>query len=217
MVPRQEKEITPEESFRAVYLDFESLVKEPPALLGWACEFHFEQIVLDEQLELAADERSLRIRSLSHTINDLLSKCRDEQRVLVGYSQAEKMTIAEETRFSAADVYRDSKAIAKRWINRLHPEEKLSGGNWKLRHLLDLMGFPWPSYLGYQSVGRRIRNVTKQATKKDTYEDFSKSGKKDWTILLDYNRIDTLGMRDLTMRAAAELAVAEEHRIFVRS
>lgn len=217
MIPDHERHITPTEAFRAIYLDLEGLVKEPPALLGWACEFDFEQVVLDVQLELPARGKRLSVRSLSKAVGELLDRCRQEDRVLIGYSQSEKHMIADATAFTADDIYRDAKAIAKRWINRLHPDAKSGWDEWKLRYLLEYMGFPWPSHLGYKKATKKIRTVRDRADGKESYEEIARGGKKHWTNLLYYNRIDTLGMRDLTMRAAAELAVAEEHGIFAEA
>lgn len=64
-IPRHEKSIAPRDAFRAIYIDLEGFTDEPPALLGLACEFEFQQVVLHEPLRPAASAKDLRVRSLS--------------------------------------------------------------------------------------------------------------------------------------------------------
>lgn len=214
MPPKREKTITPTEAFRAVYLDFEGLMKEPPALAGWACEFELTQVVLDDRLELAARESDLPAKDLDELVAGLLEKCEEEGRAVVGFSQAEKNTVGRYTSRDLSPVYRDARLIAKRWINRLHPDAEVA---WELKELLEFIGFPWPSFLGEGKATKKIRYVREMLGRKGSYDDLTATAKRHWTNLLTYNRIDCLGMRDLVMRAAGELAVAEEHGIFVQA
>lgn len=214
MPPKREKTIAPTEAFRAVYLDFEGLMKEPPALAGWACEFELTQVVLDQRLELAGRRSDLAVEGLDELVAGLLEKCEDEGRVVVGFSQAEKNTVDRHTSRNLSPIYRDARLIAKRWVNRLHPEVEVA---WELKELLEFIGFPWPRYLGEGKATKKIRYVREMLGRKGSFDELTGTAKRFWTNLLTYNRIDCLGMRDLVMRAAAELAVAEEHGIFVEA
>lgn len=214
MPPRREKTITPKEAFRAVYLDFEGLMKDPPALAGWACEFDLTRVVLDQRLEPAARKRGLSVMNFEEFIDEVIARCEDEGRVIVGFSQAEKNTVDRYTSRDLSPFYRDARLIAKRWVNRLHPDAEVA---WELKDLLEFIGFPWPRYLGEKKATKKIRYVREMLERKGSFEELTGTAKRHWTNLLTYNMIDCLGMRDLVMRAGAELAVAEEHGIFAEA
>jgi hypothetical protein len=103
--------------------------------------------------------------------------------------------------------YRDARMIGRRWINSLHPG---TVSEWGLADLLSFIGYDVPTHLGKGNAAKRIRDVSNGlAAKHGDYSRLTPVQKAKWTKLLEYNRIDCLGMRDLVLRAASEIAAAQ--------
>jgi hypothetical protein len=199
------KHITPTEAFRAVYVDFEGFAEKPPSLIGIVCEYEFYQVVLSEELRPAADYKGLRAQTVSEIGRELITRCQSENRLIVGYSQAELQEFECYGGLELGLLYRDARMIGRRWINRLHPGDVTE---WRLKTLLEYIGYAASPHLGDGVVTTRLRSVlTGLARTQGDYARLTPTQKRKWTNLLQYNRIDCLGMRDLVMRASAEMSV----------
>ncbi|MFO7893703.1 MAG: hypothetical protein R6U63_08215 [Longimicrobiales bacterium] len=113
------KQITPREAFRAMYIDFEGFKKGSPSLIGIACEYEFEQVVLSERLYPAAEAKGLKGASLERMGQELLGRSDDEDRLIVGYSQLERKLLRKYGQVDVQHRYRDARMIGRRWINRV--------------------------------------------------------------------------------------------------
>ncbi len=200
---RREKRITPEEAIRAIYIDFEGFADESPAILGILCRYTFRQVVLDPRLERAASAKDLEMTSLNAVVEELLTKCRAEDRPLVPYTQYEKLVIRQHADVDVSPVYRDARKIARRWINAFHPDADL--GERSLLNHLDFIGFERPTHLGSGVQTGRLRDVIAGLEARGSHQRLTAVQKGKWTKILNHNRIDCCGMRDLVLRAASEL------------
>lgn len=201
-VPRKERAITREEARRAIYVDFEGFADQPPSLLGRACESEIRQIVLDPRLRAVAAGKGLRVASLKPVVEELLEECRRDDRVIVGFTQREKQAIAEHAGLDVSPYYRDAHKVARRWVNRVHPETEIS---FDLASFLDFIGYERPRHLGNGNATARLRAVLNGLEARGSFEALTPVQKGKWTKLLDYNQFDCCGTRELTLRAAAEL------------
>lgn len=193
------------EAFRAIYIDFEGLKEEPPSLIGIATEYHFRQVVLSPTLKGAADAKGLRFGAIDAVAGELVQQSEDEDRRIVGYSQFERQGLEEHGLVELGTRYRDARMIGRRWINRLHPG---AVSEWRLVDLLRFIGYDVPRHLGKGNAAKRIRDVSGGlAVKQGDYSRLTGTQKGKWTKLLEYNRIDCLGMRDVVLRAASEITV----------
>jgi hypothetical protein len=197
------RQITTTEAYRAFYVDFEGFVKKAPALIGIASEYQFEQVVLTPDLEGAARAKNLRLTSLESIGEDVLRRSEAEDRLIVGYSQLERKLLWDHGGIDVGRRYRDARAIGRRWINRLHRRQV---SDWSLTEMLKFIGYDPPRHMAKGLVTKRLRGVIRglQVNGGD-YAGLTPVQKAKWTKLLAYNRVDCLGMRDLTLRAASEI------------
>ena len=200
----QDRRISPEEAFRGVYIDFEGFQGEPPALLGRVSEYSFQQIVVDPDYRPVAYKSGCKYSEFSEAIENIVEMCRNESRVLVGFSRAEVHKIENYTDIDVRPLYRDAHKIGRRWINRLH---RSTVDEWTFDQFMEFMGYEKPTHFGHQKVTHRLRGVRNGLRARGTYEELTAVQKAKWTKLLKYNRVDCLGMRDLVLRAASELSV----------
>lgn len=202
-VPQREKQISPTEAVRAIYFDFEGFEDEAPVLLGTVCAYQSKLFVLDEELRPAAQEIEAEVASLNEAVETLFATARDEDRRLVAFTQHEKQQIERWTHLSVPSGYRDAHKVACRWRNSLYREASTAN---ELHKFLDFIGFERPTYLGYRRATHQLQGVyngLKSAP--GTYEGMTRVQKQKWTKVTERNRIDCVGLRDLTIRAASEL------------
>ncbi len=196
--------ISPRDADRAIYIDFEGFADHSPTLLGILIGDQFEQVVLDSELTSAADAKGMRLSTVAAEASQLQARSLGEQRVVVAYSQHELNVLRTYAQTEIGEVYRDARKIAKRWINRLHPDAPIQ--EWTLKEFLKFIEHPRGNHLGFQQSTARIRAVRDMLRKKRSYDALTPVAKAKWTKLLDHNEIDCRGMRALVQRAASELA-----------
>lgn len=194
------------EAFRGVYVDFEGFEDEPPVIVGCVVEYDFGHVVVDERFYPVTYPTGCKFREFSDVIKNAVARCRDESRVLVGFTRFELNVIEEYTGIDARPIYRDAHKIARRWINRVHDG---AVADRTFDQFMGFLGYDKPTHFGDGKATHRLRSVLKglQARGKESYEDLTRVQKAKWTKLLEYNRVDCLGMRDLMLRAASEIAV----------
>jgi hypothetical protein len=96
--------------------------------------------------------------------------------------------------------YVNALALARRWANKLHPEDKPADG--KLAGYLALVDYEVPLGGGPGRVGKTIRALrpTLRGGRSLTLRQ-----RRRWAELLEHNRHDCAGMRAVCLRAAREL------------
>ena len=199
---RKASRISVREASRAIYIDFEGLTNETPTLCGVQCDGIFEQIVYDEALASAAENKQLAVLDFEQHIVRLLSKCDDEKRAIVAFSEHELNKICEHVQIDISHVYRNANKIAKRWQRECRPQTKKCKG---LKEFLELIGFERRPHLGEKKSTARIRTVREQISNNGHYDSISRVAKAKWTKLLEHNKVDCLGMEKLIKIAAREI------------
>ena len=196
---------TPTEAQRGIYIDFECMKDEPPALVGVLLEDHFEQIVFDPVLQPASMAKHLRTNTLEAEIRRLLDLCESQGRCVFAFTRHELNVTYEYTILGVnlEDFYRDGHKIAKRWFNILHHGESIDG--WRLQDFQKFTRQPRPAYLGNQKAAKSIRDVRNMLIRRKEYERLTPVAKGKWTRLLDYNRLDCIDLREIVLLATEEL------------
>ena len=195
---------------RAIYIDCEGFQEQSPVLLGIQIHDATEQVVLDPVLEPVARARHHRMSSFVAEVSRLVELSQIEQRPIVAYSQHERNVILKFTHMDIGDHYRDARMIANRWKNALHRGEPLGGKG--LKAYLAFIGYERGSHLGNRKSTKRIREVRDMIARRGTYDALTPVKKAHWTNLLEHNRIDCDGMRELVIRAAGELESRQHPR-----
>ena len=204
---REEGLISLAEAKAAIYIDFEGFVDKTPSLLGIRVESSLTQVVLDPKLHSAAQAKNLPSAGLRETIEQLIIRCRQERRLIIGYSQHEKTVIKQYADIDLIGLYRDARMIAKRWKNKLHHDEPIAG--WGLKDFLIFINYARGAHLGEQKSTSRLKAVGDMLAKKQDYQRLTPVAKAKWTKLLEHNQIDCEGMQALVLKAAGELESAK--------
>src|SRR6185503_8757729 len=217
--------LTPSEAERAVYIDFEALATAPRVigLLGVAFsdggDEVVRQFVVDEILRGAVKSRpTCEGMSLEDAVRVVVEQAAALDGPIVSWSNYDRELIFEHPDVSnglkehVKVLHRNSIATATRWLNRFHPDvdlvKPLFGGRNQLKQFLPIVGYAVPGRLAAGNAARWLRHMREQLQKHDgRLRDVSPRAKRHWSMLLDYNRHDCLGLRAVTMRAARENAL----------
>ena len=196
-----ESSLTSEMVKRAIYIDFEGFWGQAPALIGVAIGSRFYQVALDDGLRLAAAAKKIPVRSGDGLVRGLLERAVREKRRIVAFSPCEKRICRDYYRLDLAPVYTDANRVVKAWVAKAYPELKRRPKS--LKAYLRLIGYPRAACLGERQAAQRIRAVRGMCEKRGSYEALTGCVKAKWTKLLEYNKVDVLGMRELCRRAVS--------------
>ena len=199
---RFECSLTPEMVRRAIYIDFEGFMDKAPSLIGVAINSKFYQVALDDGLRLAADAKKIPVRSGDQLARGLLERAMRENRRIVAFSPCEKRICRKYYQLDLSPVYADANRVVKRWVAKAYPELKRRPKS--LKAYLRLIGYKRATCLGERQAAQRIRAVRGMCLKRGSYEALTGCVKAKWTKLLEYNKIDVLGMRELCHRAVSK-------------
>ena len=206
MAPRRDDphaKISIPEAKRAIYIDVEKLVKEPPALLGILIDDVLEQVVLDPGLQLAATAKGHRFSSFKAEAQNIVKKSKDERRPIVAFTRHELNLFDEYANIDITILYRDARKFAKYWKNKCHYNEPIEG--WELKAFLKFIKYPRSKNLGLRKSTKRIREVREMLERRGSFDALTAVKKAHWTNLLKHNAIDCQGMKALVIKAAREL------------
>ena len=84
---RKLEHLTNENLENAVIIDFEGLMDEDPSMAGVLCDGYFSQVCFNPKLEKAAIVKDLKFTSLHPYLDELLTECVEDDRLIIGYSQ----------------------------------------------------------------------------------------------------------------------------------
>tara|TARA_B100000676_G_C18075415_1_gene847300 strand:+ start:2686 stop:3369 length:684 start_codon:yes stop_codon:yes gene_type:complete len=185
---------TIQEANRAIYIDFEGKTDEAPALLGIMLEGQFWQEVLDPRLAMAAEAKQLRLRDGKEVLQELRTRALEENRRIAafGTSEADKAKQYFGVELESGISYLNVHWLGKRWwLDGLAPGGRPPRGQrFSLEEFEKLLGTEKPKHLGRQKATKKLQSILEQCDKKACYADVSRSGKRSWTNLLTYNRLD---------------------------
>ena len=193
----------------AVIIDFEGLMDEAPSMVGILCDGDFRQVCFNSTLKDAAIEKGLEYSSLESFLDELLTECIDEKRLIIGYSSREYNVFCEVLPGRVEEVnsvYLN--ALATKWfsnryrieMNTLKSKKKKSKYMHErkvgLKDFLDMevVGYPLPSWAKGVSPAKAIRRLEKAINNAGDYASVTPRTKRSWTMMLKYNRIDIEGL-----------------------
>jgi hypothetical protein len=191
-----EKIITESEARRAIYVDFEGFTDKTPSLIGIQCDEEFSQVVLSEDLRIAAAAKAIAVCDGKPLISHLLSQAKSENRKIVAYSSFEKEQCYKWYGVDISSVYVNANLVARSWKKLAYPKLRVSG----LKDYLKLVNYPRGDHLGIKQSTQRIASVANMLAKKKSFEDLTPVVKAKWTKLLDHNKIDVQGMKFLILQ-----------------
>ncbi len=192
---------TPDMLRRAIYIDFEGFMDKAPSLVGVAVNSKFHQVVLDEGLRLAAAAKKIPVRPGDELVKALFERAMRENRRIVAFSPCEKRICRKYYQLDLSPVYVDANRVVKKWAARAYPDLKHRPKS--LKAYLKLIGYERATCLGERQAAQRIRAVRDMCLRRGSYEALTGCVKAKWTKLLEYNKIDVLGTRELCRRAVS--------------
>ncbi len=204
-------QLTPAEADDALYVDFEGLTDRDPVLLGTLHrrgrgeEPFVHQVVLDPLFAPLGGE----VRPARQAVAVLVVRAEARDRRIVAWTEHElkvvRLLCADDpglvARFESR--YVNAHAVAKRWISRCRPEDRLADGT--LAAFLELVGYEVPAGAGPGHVGDTIRAITPTLAAGRPPPPRQKAR---WTRLLKHNAHDCAGMRQVCLLATRELELA---------
>lgn len=198
---QSEKTISISEAERAIYIDFEGFSEKAPSLIGIQCEDKFWQVVLTDDLALAAAAKDILVCDGKQVISDLFNRARSEHRKIVAYSSFEKEQCYKWYQIDISSAYVNANLVAKSWKKVAHPKIRVSG----LKDYLKLVNYPRGDYLGIKQSTQRIASVSEMLAKRNSFDALTPVVKAKWTKLLEHNKIDVEGMKFLVLRTLEKL------------
>lgn len=214
--------ITQLQAKRALYIDFEGTVADPPSLLGVhyvddeGGAPQFKQYVSEEALYPAAESSEDCVnQSLRKTLEGLCERSVTEGRVLIAWSSREVQAIegldlpSAEKEYLSENII-DGKVISRRWKRKFFPDVEfpyITGlGRHRLSEYMKLIGYRVPASHGPGNTGQRIRYVRNQLMKRNgVYQSLTPVAKGKWTKMLRHNRHDCVGLMEVVLRAVTDL------------
>ena len=209
---------------RAIFVDFECLLVGPerrpdPALLGvlfGSDDEQLEQVITDERLAPARVARRERtpVASASDAVGEIVAMAQVDGLRIAGWSffDRERMIEARPDLAEAITArYVNALQVARPWRMKLHPDVRIEREDaYAARHTLDkyasLAGYPRARALIDATPARWIRHTIGQLEANGgRYRHVTRSTKRDWYRLLEYNRHDLLALRHILLRASREL------------
>jgi len=180
---------------RGIYIDFEGIPTRPPSMMGVLYEGTMQQIIFDDDLSTTAEANpNLTFQALPAALLVLQQKALTEGRCIVAYSQHERNNALDFTGVDLASSYKDARAIARRWKNRVLRLDDPSIKS--LKDYADLIGLRYPEG-SIGTVARTLLSVKKSIGECGHFQKCPLEIKAEWRRLLHYNRLDCIWMREL--------------------
>jgi hypothetical protein len=210
---------------RAIYIDFESRMKDPESLLGHACEGTWSVYIIEPELWSAASHGHAKGQIIAETVQEALRAIRTraeaEQRIIAAWSSREHegishtLQLSESERQWWADNLVDAKKYAKpmaRQLNLVIRQRKSSIGKGMNKHSLasymEAVGYKVPAMHGPNNAAQRILYVRRQILAKGSFDAITPTAKKKWANGLSHNYHDCIGLEYVMTR----LATRAEHQ-----
>jgi hypothetical protein len=201
------RRLSADEALHALYIDFEGEKDKPPVILGvhrrgrGARPFVYVDVVDETFASLAASSRSLH-----DAVATVVRRAERRDRRIVSWTEYDLKvvrTLRDEdpelvARFEAR--YVNALSVAKHWRNKLHGGAKPARGH--LADYLPLISYSVPEDAAGGQVGETIRVVRRRLERGLPLNAAQRSR---WERLVEHNRHDCAGMRQVCLRATREL------------
>ncbi len=192
--------LTSTEAERAIYIDFEGFTERSPDLLGILCEENFKQVVLQRLLASTSSSGSTSFQPIQSILRELKRRAESENRKIIAFSEHEADVARRFAQVDLLPVYKNARIIAKEWSR-----SRLGINTSSLRTLKDflaLIDFEYPPHIGVGQATNRLSVVQESIKQYGSYDRCPESVKRAWRNLLEYNRLDCVGMKLLVQTAA---------------
>jgi hypothetical protein len=209
--------LTADEARRAIYVDFEGRIDVEPVLLGVLVPLRRGQTVLHQYVwdpELVMGGGGLELMpSLSDAVEAVVRRADSRRRPIVAWSPRELEVVEAYCDAGLANRFRDryvnANLIAKPWRRTRYPnlvwEPDHRGRVNSLSRYLDLIGHTVPEGCGEAIAAQAIQRVQDGLGRVGSFEGLKPDVKAAWANMLCHNRHDCIGMRDVCLRATADL------------
>ena len=196
----------------AVIIDFEGLMDEDPSVAGILYDGYFSQVCFNPKLEQAAIAKDLEFTSLHSYLDELLTECLEDHRLIIGYSQREYDVLCDvlpDRIEEINSVYLN--AIATKWFKKRYPialkalaETKKKAKHYRDRKIglkdildFDFVAYDVESWAKGVKPAKAIRRMINALEKKNDYKSVTRGTKSAWTKMLRYNQLDVEGLHYL--------------------
>jgi hypothetical protein len=207
---------------RAIYIDFESRMKDPESLLGHACEGTWSVYIIEPELWSAASHGHAKGQVIAETVQEALRAVRTraeaEQRIIAAWSSREHegishtLELSESERQWWADNLVDAKKYAKPMARQLNltirPRKSVIGGGMNkhpLASYMEAVGYKVPAMHGPNNAAKRILYVRRQILAKGSFDAITPTAKKKWANGLSHNYHDCIGLEFVMTRLATRV------------
>ena len=191
--------LTSREADRAIYIDFEGFTDRSPDLLGIQCEETFKQVVLQRSLASTSSNGSTSFQPIQSILLQLKRRAESENRKIIAFSEHEADVARRFAQVDLLPVYKNARIIAESWSKSMLRIDNTPPQT--LKDYLALIDFKYPPQIGVGQATNRLRIVQESIRHCGNYERCPESVKREWRNLLEYNRLDCVGMRFLVKTA----------------
>ena len=191
--------LTSREADRAIYIDFEGFTDRSPDLLGILCEENFKQVVLKRSLVSTTSSGSTSFQPIQSILRELKRRAESENRKIIAFSEHEADVARRFANVDLLPMYKNARIIARRLSSLLSVHRYTNCRT--LTDFLDLLNFQYPQHIGQGLATTRLRIVQESIRQYGNYERCPESVKREWRNLLEYNRLDCVGMKYLVQKA----------------
>lgn len=196
---------------RAIYIDFESRVKDPESLLGMACEGVWSVCILEPELWSAAahshPKGEVKAMDPLEAFGAIRQRAVTEQRIVAAWSSREGDGIRETRGLppgdeqwwenNLVDAKKHAKKMARDLKIPISPRESTMGkglNKHSLASYMEATGYRVPAVHGPGNAAQRILYVRKQILAKGSFDAITRSAKTKWTNGLSHNYHDCIGL-----------------------
>ena len=212
---------------RAIYIDFESRVKDPESLLGLACEGRWSVWILEPELWSAASyshpKGEVKAMEPLEAFEAIRQRAVAERRMVAAWSSREGDGIRETHGLPQGDEeWWDSNLVdAKKYAKKMARELKMpirprasnmgkSLNKHSLASYMEATGYQVPAIHGPGNAAQRILYVRKQILAKGSFDVITRSAKTKWTNGLSHNYHDCMGLRHV-MVSLSQMFESKRH------
>jgi hypothetical protein len=209
---------------RGIFIDVEGFAKnshrlyQPPVLIGVLRRGKdgvetFEQVVFNEAYRYAAEDPGVahRVRFEPDRVaylRELLASSR-RSAPLFAFSEHELDVLERETGVNPAPRYRNVRTIAKRWLRRHAPQDRVLR-NASLFEIATAMGHPMPEKLPRGGVTAGLRKTATHAKSAKKWHAAPDDVRFSWQQVLEHNRADVRAIKALMAAMAASRQIAHQ-------
>ena len=142
---------------------------------------------------------STSFQPIQSILRELKRRAESENRKIIAYSEHEANMARRYAQIDLLPVYKNARIIAESMSR--HDSRRDHSATQTLKDHLALLDFEYPPQIGVGQATTRLRIVQESIRQYGNYERCPESVKREWRNLLEYNRLDCVGMKYLVQKA----------------